>query len=188
MPKWGTRDFIAVCDEQDHLYNRYAKDKSVENKRKMKHTRNYVSKLKQDLKCDYFRKCLAENQGNSKKMWSTLNEAFGKNTNKANPIIEINGETDQLGMAEQMNEYFSTVADKLTEDFPNETPIQTEPTTNQPKFVLNHTTAEMVEKLIRGLSDATAVGVDGVSPQILKQQSSPCPLFLCNLLTNHSSW
>ena len=44
-----------------------------------------------------------------------------------------------------MNEYFSTIADNLAKDFPNNTPVQTEPTTNQPKFVLSATQAESGE-------------------------------------------
>ena len=32
MPKWVTMEFIAVCDECDHHYRRYAKNKSEENK------------------------------------------------------------------------------------------------------------------------------------------------------------
>ena len=82
MPMWVTREFIVACNERDHLYNKFVTNKTEENERAMKCSTNYVTKLTQDLKRDYFRKCLDENKGNSKRLLTTINETFGKTGNK----------------------------------------------------------------------------------------------------------
>ncbi len=72
--------------------------------------------LKQRLKKEYFRKALAEAKGNSKKLWGRINEAFGKSSGSA-PITEINGKTDEVDMANEINDYFTGIADKLSDNF-----------------------------------------------------------------------
>ncbi len=81
-----------------------------------------------------------------------------------------------------MNNFFATVADNLASKFPEQQPAQTEKCTNQPKFTLRHTNEEDVEKLIRGLSDATAVGVDGISPRVLKAAIKPLSVIIAKLI------
>ncbi len=54
MPKCVTREFIEACDARDHLYRVFSKNKTEENKARMKRSRNFATKLKQDLKKNYF--------------------------------------------------------------------------------------------------------------------------------------
>ncbi len=182
LPKWVTREYIQACDVRDSLYRTYVKNKSDINKREMKRSRNYVTKLKNDLKRDYFKHALRVNKGNSKKLWQTVNEAFGKTNNKSTNITEIAGETDQPKMAEVMNDYFTTIAENLARGFPHGDPVQTERTTHQPKLQFKHTTEQDVAKLIRQLSDATAVGIDGISPRILKAALTPLSIIISRLI------
>ena len=148
----------------------------------MKRSRKYATKLKNDLKRDFFRKSLKENQGNSKGLWNTINQAFGKNKASQMPISNINGETDPVKMAEQLNNFFTTIADKLAADFPSGTPARTEKVCHQPKFTLRHVTDSDVEQLIKDLSISTAVGVDGISPRILKAATAPLSILLSHLI------
>ena len=82
MPKWVTKEFLQACDERDHHLKCYRKNKTEENRNKMKRSRNHVTWLKQQLKQNYYRDALRKSRGNSKKLWSTINEAFGKKSKK----------------------------------------------------------------------------------------------------------
>ena len=115
-------------------------------------------------------------------MWRTINEAFGKSAGKASKIIEIKGETDSKVIADTMNQYFCTIADKLAQEFPDEPPAQTEPMKHQPKFNFVHTDDTHVTKLINQLSDSTAVGIDGISPRVLKAAIKPLSILIAKLI------
>ena len=54
MPKWVTREYLQACDERDFLHRKYSKDKSDFNRAEMKRSWNFVTKLKNDLKRNYF--------------------------------------------------------------------------------------------------------------------------------------
>ncbi len=113
MPKWVTVEYIAACDERDFHFSEYSKDLTEAKKAHMKRSRNYCTKLRNDLKKGYFRKCLQENSGNSKSLCGTINEAFSKSKSKKHPICCINGKTDPAVMAQTLNIFFSMIADKL---------------------------------------------------------------------------
>ena len=55
----------------------------------MKRSRNYVTKLKQDLKWDYFKNAIRNNQRNSKRLWKPIDEAFGNSSSKTTVITEL---------------------------------------------------------------------------------------------------
>ena len=69
MPKWVTCDYISACDARDHHFRIYSRNRTEANRAVMKHSRNYATKLKNDLKRDYFSKCLRDNKGDPKGLW-----------------------------------------------------------------------------------------------------------------------
>ena len=77
-PKWVTREYIQACNDRDHFYRIYAKDKTDANRVVMKRTRNYATKLKNYLKRDYSKNAITDIRGNSKGLWRAINDAFGK--------------------------------------------------------------------------------------------------------------
>ena len=81
------------------IHRVYSKNKTPENLARMKWSRNFATKLKNDLKKGYFNKALQDNKGNSKKIWDTINEAFGKTQCKSEPITNIRGETESAAWA-----------------------------------------------------------------------------------------
>ncbi len=182
LPKWVTREYVEACDTRDHHHQEYVHNKTPENLARKKRSRNYATKLKQTLKKEYFKKSIAECRGNSKKLWGKINEAFGKTATKSTVINELNGKTDPNDIVEDMNSYFVNIAGKLSKDFGEGTPTKTEQTLHQPKFKLSHVTVEEVRKLIIGLSDATAVGVDGISPRVLKAALDPLSIIICRII------
>ncbi len=182
LPKWVTAEYMSACDERDHHFKIYCRNKTEANHNRMKRSRNYATNLKKALKRDYFRKSINENRGNSKNLWNSINEAFGKKKAASAPITKIGDSTDPLQMAERMNDYFSTIADELASQFPDEPPTRTEKVFNQPKFHFVQVDENAVEKLIKGLSLSTAVGVDGISPRILKCALKPISILISKLV------
>ncbi len=53
---------------------------------------------------------------------------------------------------------------------------------HHPKFTFKHTDETEVEKMIRQLSHATAVGVDGISPRVLKSAVKPLSIIISKLI------
>ena len=105
LPKWVTVTYIEACDERDFHFKEYCKDKTDAKEASMKQSRNYCTKLKNDLKKAYFSKGLREHEGDSKGLWNTINEAFGKSKSKKAPICNMSGITDPACMAETLNIY-----------------------------------------------------------------------------------
>ena len=109
---------------------------------------------------------MQESKGNSKQLWSTVNEAFGKKAKSTN-IPEMNGETSDSDITNEINNYFTSIASDLANKFSNHAPNRTEKLLHHPKLFLQQVEVSLIKKLILSLSMATAVGDDGVSPRIL---------------------
>ena len=66
--------------------------------------------------------------------------------------------------------------------FQNTEPTQTEHNKHQSSLNPQHNTASDVEKMIRQLSLATAVGIDGIAPRVLKAAINPLSIIISKLI------
>ena len=182
MPRWVTREYVEACDARDYHFRIYSNDMTEANLLRMKRSRNFATNLKNALKRDYFSRTLHESQGDSRRLWQTVKEAFGKKKSLSTPISKIGEKTDPAEIAETLNVYFSTIADDLANTFPQSTPTRTEPVKHQPKLYLSHVDDAYVEKMICELSLSTAVGTDGISPRVLKAAVGPLSILIRRLI------
>ena len=73
--------------------------------------------------------------------------------------------SDEEGMAEELNSYFSSVFTREdTSSVPNVTPLPT-----KSKLRKSWITAEKVRKKIKDLKPHSAAGPDGISPRLLQE-------------------
>ncbi len=85
-------------------------------------------------------------------------------------------------MAEEFNGFFTTIAEKLAQQFTNSTPTQTEQTLHHPKLILQPVTFEDVKKMILSLSPSTAVREDCILPRILRAAIEPFAILITKIV------
>ena len=111
---------------------------------------------------------------NLSKLWSTMNEVCSrkpKSTNVKNLEIDDQKLTDSAAMAEAFNEHFSTIGCKLTDAIGSansaESFLEYLPTANS-VFSIEPTSSAKVLELMLKLSKKKAIGLDGISSQLIK--------------------
>ena len=98
------------------LRNRYNKDQTVENWNKFRKHRNSCVKLFRREKRNYFNNLDISLVTDNKKFWKTVKLFFSDKLQTNNKIVLIDDETiisNDVEVAETMNEFFVTVTDSL---------------------------------------------------------------------------
>ena len=99
------------------LYHDFIKHNTTANKVKYDKMKKFTEKHVNLSKRRYYAKFFEEHKDNSKKQWGLINELLnrGKKTSDIKKVVGENGEsvTDNIGIAEQFNSYFSNIASNL---------------------------------------------------------------------------
>ena len=183
------------------LRNRYNKDQTVENWNKFRKHRNSCVKLFRREKRNYYNNLDISLVTDNKKFWKTVKPFFSDKLQSKNKIVLIEDETiisNDVEVAETMNEYFVTVTDSLgineNSNYENATAGITDPVdkavykfSNHPSilkikdhyqnagsFHFQKVTPEAVDKEVRNLNPKKATTYTNISTKILKSNSDVC--------------
>lgn len=106
-----------------------------------------------------------------KKMWRNLNDITGRSKIR-NPIRQLNSEgkhhTDELGIANALNVYFSTCAGEYLADDSPETPEPDMHEASLPTIFLSPPSLSEVQTAVTSLCNNTAPGADGITVRAVK--------------------
>ena len=101
-------------------------------------------------------------------MWKCLKRLWPTKSKKSK-IQQINGTSNPLKMAELLNEYLSSIGEKVSKNFGNNNDnIPITQTAKPPIFELRLATYAEVEAAIQGLSASCACGTDGLTSRLIK--------------------
>ena len=183
------------------LRNRYNKDQTVENWNKFRKHRNSCAKLFRREKRNYYNNLDISLVTDNKKFWKTVKPFFSDKLQTNNKIVLTEDETivsNDVEVAETMNEFFVTVTDSLgideTSNYENTTEGITDPVdkavykfSNHPSilkikdhcqnvgsFHFQKVTPDAVDREVRDLNPKKATLHKNIPPKILKSNSDVC--------------
>ena len=107
---------------------------------------------------------------NPKKLWHYTNQVLGKGPSKLPPKMK-SSDGDVSGaeeIASMFNQFFIDKVDKVREGIPRASPVTLAGRSGVTDFKFKFPTAGKIAKIIRGLSNTSAIGVDGVPMRALK--------------------
>ena len=184
-PPWIDEVLLTAISERDYLKKVAARSKDPIDFARAKNKRNFVIKLKNRLKREYYQRVLMENRSNSRKLWRTLNEIApsDKKSNSSpnslkNEGVEI---TDKKKMASVFNKFFATVGSKLAETFHFYDTSHINTPINPLQFNFSNVNMSVVQKIVSQLDTNKATGLDGITARSLKAGSPILSFYLAYL-------
>lgn len=114
-----------ACDRKNKLYHAYVKDPITTNKIRYDKMKKFVAKHIRLAKNKYYKTYFEQYSSNSRKQWQLLNSLLNRQKSKTTTtkLQDDNGTviSNPADVAEQFNNYFSTIAEKLKEQIHNNT-------------------------------------------------------------------
>ena len=133
-----------------------------------------INKLIKTAKMDFYDNEFEKYKSDMKKTWSTINSILGRNkkSNQFPNHIFSNGNKidDKRKIANELNDYFSNIGDKLSTKIPKKSKSFEAYLKNKvlTSFSFNLVNTTDVSKVINELKPKTSTGDDGISTKILK--------------------
>ena len=184
-PQWVTEDLIKSIRKRDYLKKVASRSKNEMDWQNFKQQRNFVINLKNRLKNQYFQNKIDDNKDNSKKLWKTLNTLIpnDKKSNNITHFLTDEGKeiSDKKEIAETFNRFFSTVGSKLASVFPFSSTSHICPKPVYNNFMFGHISLSTVTKIISGLDNGKATGLDGICVKSLKTGSPILAYYLTHI-------
>ena len=103
-----------------------------------------------------------------KKMWKVVKQLFGTFKQK-NRISEINGKTENMEIAEEINQFFADIGPNLAKEIPDSVlDMDFSFNGDYPKFQFVETDEIAIGKLLDNMSSNKSMGIDGIPIRFLK--------------------
>ena len=171
---WLSDDLRALIKEKNKIHNKFLR-KPITFGPQYRSLRNQVNNCIKIKKKKYYENILLKHQGNSKRIWSILNDLLGRNKREKDFSLEVNGElTDNPKViVEEFNNYFSNVTTEIVQSLPNSNySFHTfmNPSHSQ-YFNLSPVSPFQIEKIIKDMKD-TSGGHLNIPSKVFKAHSS----------------
>ena len=116
---WITRGILKSIKAKHKLYRTVIKNPIKSNWEKFKNYRNKLNRTIVMSKRSHFQQKIQQNQGNTKKLWKTLNEIVNRKPYRQKSDLQIVNNSGQLikdskQVSNLMNTYFASVGEKLS--------------------------------------------------------------------------
>ena len=184
-PQWVNEELLNSIKRRDYLKKVASRSKSETDWLNFKQQRNFVVHLKDRLKKQHFQSLIDENRDNSKKLWKTLNTLIpnDKKSNTTPHFLTDEGKeiSDKKEIAETFNKFFSTVGSKLAAVFPFSSTSHICPKPVYDNFIFGKVSLSTVTKIISGLDNGKATGLDGICVKTLKAGSPILAYYLTHI-------
>ena len=117
--QWMTKGLLISSKKKQRLYEKFLKNKTLDNERNYKNYKKIFEKTKKKSKMNHYSSLIKENIGNSKKTWDVIKEVTGtKKTKDSFPNRIRDNDIDiyqQSEIAEKFNEFYVNVGKNLAE-------------------------------------------------------------------------
>ena len=168
-----TKGLFISSKKKQRLYEKFLKNKTLDNERNYKNYKKIFEKTKKKSKMNHYSSLIKENIGNSKKTWDVIKEVTGtKKTKDSFPNRIRDNDIDiyqQSEIAEKFNEFYVNVGKNLAEKI--------EPSSKHFKSYLKTCPNEMLEfelsseelrKAFHSLKPNKSEGIDEIHVNIIK--------------------
>ena len=185
---WLISSYFKLVKTRDKLKIKAVRSNSKLLMQSYKQIRNKANNLNKRLKREYFSEKITKFQGDQKKTWKTINQVINKKSStKFVASLEVDGEriSDSVKIASSMNEFFCTIADRLSKKIPDKPNplLSTEYSTDGPSSSFAFS-AIMMDKLTASLDKmktSHGSGNDGIASYFLKISLPIIKGSLCDL-------
>lgn len=170
---WITPGLLRCMRNRDLMYKKMKKNPNNETlKITFRRYRNFCNNLLKNIKRQYEKDMLTKANGNPKRLWSAIKSITqtSKKTQTANELLCL--ESNPVRSINTINNYFVNVGKNLAESLvmSNDAFVGREYIkSTKSSFVFLETDEAEVESIITNLRSNCAVGIDGISTNVLKQ-------------------
>lgn len=172
--KWMTTGLKVSTRHKSELYKKFLNSQTKEMEVKYKRYRNIHTSCLRKAEEHYYKELVDNQKHNVKTLWNifgpVINPRKIKKTNKINAIKVDNARyTSNKDIANQINNYFSTIGHKLNKSFENENNYKAymkHP--NQHNFYLYPVTPNEMRAEMMKLKSDKSPGPDNMSPRMIK--------------------
>ena len=182
---WFTNELNKLLKKKDRMYKKYIKNKLPANHQNYNVARNTYFRKVAIEKQNYFKNLFTKHKNDIKKTWHSINLLLGKEQKQSScKIISAEGKdlTEPVEIANNFNNYFSTVAENLVKKIPrsNTNPSSFLGPNLSNSFYLYPTTPQKIQKIISSLQTKSSAGTDEIPAFLLKS----LPINVILILTN----
>ncbi len=188
---WINSKIQKMMKIRDKLLCKLKKNKTASNLTLYKKFRNRVTNELKKSKASYYYNYFHENSSNMKNLWSGIKAIISQKISTSHSTINKikdkfgNVTSDPSEMSNIFNDFFTTVADKITSEIPKtpKSPLSYLFNRNSDSIFLSPVTHEEVLDLINLLNSAKSVGPNSIPTKLLKVIGpfiSPCLASLVN--------
>ena len=179
---WMNSQLSKEMQYRDKLYKSAIKLNTKEQWHLYKKQKNFVNRETRRCKSEYYTKLIDENKQNSSALWKTLNQVTSRKRSPCIACVESEGiiYSDTKSMATIFNEYFASIGTRLANRLRSLTTVTTRAICSTrnwfnsnmiPKFELQPVCEQFVYDLLRQLKVNKAIGLDEISPRLLKDSA-----------------
>ena len=173
--KWMTEGLRKSTKTKNSMYKKQLQKPTPENIRKYKKYRNLLNDLLEKAEILYYKDLISDKSNGIKNFWksfgSTLNSNKRKNhSNLRKLIIENTEVTEDVDIANAMNNHFCTIGQKINNKIPGTTGHFKDYLNNQigETFFLNPVSQSEIMAEISKLNENKSAGPDDLKPKLVK--------------------
>ena len=123
LKPWISRGILTSINTKNLLYKHYLKHKTPQNLAGFNTYKNCLTTIIRKAKKTYYQYLLTKNKGDSKKTWKVLKEIVGTRKTYSTCIKQLSiastPVSDDRGVANALNEFFTTIGPNLEQSLPN---------------------------------------------------------------------
>ncbi len=169
---WMTKEILKARTKKFEALKNRRETKTPQSILDYATARNAYNKTIRQAKIKFLNKEIGENSKNGKKIWEIINDFVNRRKKKSLTIDSLATEQGKImgkkEMAEQFNEYFSTIGSKLASSF-NAMPDDLElPASKVTQMEFEKVTSSDIREIVNSMENKTSTGIDEVSNKLLK--------------------
>ena len=177
---WINRHIQKMMRIRDKLFRQFKLTKSTSDLNAYKKFRNRIVNEIKESKKNYYHQYFDEHKGNMKMLWQGIKNIISLKHGNVETISCLKDEndtktSDPAKMAEEFNNYFTTVACGITQKIPRtpKSPLDYLSNLNLNSFFISPCTASEVSSLIRSLKLGKSSGPNSIPVKLLKILEEP---------------
>ena len=185
---WLTKEIIKLSKIKNMLFKRLVKNnfKDQELHNKYKQLRNKVTHMIHSSKQKHYQKLLLNSTNDTKKTWNVINDLIGKTKTPAQLPEKLNTMDgiiqDPTKIANALNQHFANIGKSENKQIDYKYIDQNIKKRQKNSIVINYTTSQEIELIIKNLKNKNSEGIDEIPISIIKKMNPEISKILAYLI------